>query len=189
MRTFTADLFVTLDGFAKGEGAPAYFGYFGPDLERWVQSELSMPQTIVFGRVTYQVLSSMTQSSTDDASRKMNELPKVVVSNTLQEPLDWNNTRLLKASDIQGLKEQPGDPLRSMGSISLVKSLLKLGLVDRLRLMVFPLILGETGRESIFSSLPDVNLELLQTSVLDSRLVLLEYRPARRPSVPTLREG
>ena len=185
MNTLTADLFISLDGFAVGEGAPAYFGYFGPDLEHWVKSELAKPQTLVFGRVTYLMLSKSSQGSTDEVSRKMNELPKVVFSDTLQKPLEWNNTQLLKSNEIQKLKEQPGDPLRSMGSISLVKSLLKLGLIDRLRLLIFPLTLGETGREPIFSALPDLSLELLKTSTLDERLMLLEYGPARKPVVVT----
>jgi riboflavin biosynthesis pyrimidine reductase len=59
-----------------------------------------------------------------------------------------------------------------------VKALLEAGLVDPLRLVVFPQILGETGREPIFAGLPDVDLELIETNVLDGRLVTLEYRPA-----------
>jgi dihydrofolate reductase len=185
MRTLTTDLFVTLDGFALGEGSPAYFGYFGPDLERWIHEEIAKPQVLLFGRVTYQMLAGVIQAATDEASRRMNELPKVVVSNTLQEPLAWNNTQLLKGNELKALKEQPGDPLRTMGSVSLVKSLLGLDLVDRFRLIVFPLILGETGRESIFSDLPDIQLELLNGRVLDNRLMLLDYRPTRKPSTST----
>ena len=110
----------------------------------------------------------------------MSSLPKLVFSSTLKEPLPWKNTRLLKsavADEIRALKQQPGDPLRSIGSISLVKSMMQLGLVDRLRLMVFPLILGSAGREPIFAGYPQGSLELIDTKVLDSRLILLEYRP------------
>ena len=60
----------------------------------------------------------------------------------------------------------------------MVKALLEAGLVDPLRLVVFSQILGETGRETIFAGLPDVDLELIETNVLDGRLVTLEYRPA-----------
>ncbi len=80
--------------------------------------------------------------------------------------------------EVRSLKAQSGDPLRTIGSLSVVKSLLEAGLVDRLRLVVFPQILGETGREPIFAGLPDVDLELIETNVLDGRLVTLEYRPA-----------
>jgi len=85
---------------------------------------------------------------------------------------------LVKSTDeIRALKEEPGDPLRSVGSLSLVKNLAELRLVDRLRLVVFPQILGATGREPILAGLPDIDLELVDNQVLDSRLVLLEYRP------------
>jgi riboflavin biosynthesis pyrimidine reductase len=60
-----------------------------------------------------------------------------------------------------------------------VKSLIQLGLVDRLRLMVFPLILGNNGREPIYAGYPQTGLELIDTKVLDSRLIVLEYRPVR----------
>lgn len=130
MRTITADLFVTLDGFALGEKSPAYFGDFGPDLEHWINDELAKPQSLLFGRVTYQMLAGMIQAATDEGSRKMNALPKVVVSNTLQKPLEWHNTKLLKSTELEALKEQAGESLRTMGSVSLVKSLLKHDLVD-----------------------------------------------------------
>jgi dihydrofolate reductase len=78
--------------------------------------------------------------------------------------------------EVRSLKARTGDPLRTIGSLSVVKALLEAGLVDRL--MVFPQILGETGREPIFAGLPDVDLELVETGVLDGRLVALEYRPA-----------
>jgi len=84
------------------------------------------------------------------------------------------------ADEIKALKQQKGDPLRCIGSIRLVKSLVKLGLVDRFRLMVFPLILGENGKEPIYADYPRLPLELVNTTVLDSRLLLLEYRPPLR---------
>ncbi len=63
-----------------------------------------------------------------------------------------------------------------------MKSLVKLGLVDRLRLMVFPLILGENGKEPIYVDYPRLPLELVNTTMLDSRLILLEYHPPVRAS-------
>jgi dihydrofolate reductase len=114
----------------------------------------------------------------------MRELPKIVFSSTLQEPLVWKNTRVISgtlADQIKALKQQPGEPLRTIGSLSLVKSLMELELVDRLRLMVFPLVLGSAGREPMFDSYSHTSLDLIQARVLDSRLVLLEYRPYPRP--------
>jgi len=181
MRKLIADLFISLDGFASGTNEAAYFGYFGQDLEHWVREHLEEPQVILMGRVTYEALARLSGSATDAVSARMRALPKVVYSNTLHEPLAWKNTRLIKGNvgdAITALKQQQGDPLRSIGSIRLVKSMAKLGLIDRLRLIVFPLILGETGKEPIYVDYPRLPLELVGTKVLDSRLILLEYRPA-----------
>ena len=104
----------------------------------------------------------------------------LVVVSAVHEPLGWSNSRLAKADllgEVRSLKAEGGDSLRTIGSLSMVKALMVAGLVDRLRLVVFPLILGETGREWIFAGLRDIGLELVGTAVLDGRLVTLEYRP------------
>lgn len=180
MRELTADLFISLDGFASGVNQPAFFGYFGPELAKWVGDHLNQPQIIIMGRVTYQALAGLSASANDEASVRMSSLPKLVFSSTLEEPLVWRNTRLVRgdiAEEITTLKSENGDPLRSFGSLTLVKRMMQLGLVDRLRLMVFPLTLGDIGREPIYAGYPQTGLELIHTQVLDSRLVLLEYRP------------
>jgi dihydrofolate reductase len=180
VRELTADLFVSLDGFASGVNEAAFFGYFGKDLGNWVSENLRHPQLLIMGRVTYEALAQFTPAATDDASRRMNELPKLVFSSKLKEPLTWKNTRLLNGSladEIKELKNQPGDPLRSIGSVSLVRSLMQLGMVDRLRLMFFPVILGDAGREPVFASYSRTALQLTATKVLDSRLLCLEYHP------------
>jgi dihydrofolate reductase len=183
LREIIADLFVTLDGFAAGVDAGPYFDYGGPELDAWVRNELDQPQVILMGRVTYEALSSISMQATDDVGASMTELPKVVFSNTLTEPLAWGGSRLLKGdlgSAIRELKSEAGDPIRSIGSLRLVRGLMELALVDRLRLMVFPLVLGSAGREPAFSGHSRRGLELVGTQVLDSRLVVLEYRPASR---------
>src|ERR671932_2798188 len=109
----------------------------------------------------------------------MGELPKVVFSRTLREPLAWDNSRLAKADlveEVRRLKAESDAPLRTIGSLSVVKGLLEARMVERLRLTVFPLILGSTGREPVFAGLPDIPLELVETEVLDARLVTLDYR-------------
>jgi len=182
MRELIADLFISVDGFASGENQPPYFGYFGPELDQWIREQLDQPQVIIMGRATYQALVGFSVAARDAVSRRMTNLPKLVVSNTLEEPLVWKNTRLLKgdlADKINALKEEPGARLRCIGSISLVRCLLQLRLVDRLRLMMFPLTLGSAGREPIYERYPRLGLELVGTKVVDARLVLLEYRPLR----------
>jgi dihydrofolate reductase len=175
----TADLFVSLDGFAGAADVGPFFGYGGPELDEWIKTELDRPQIIVFGRVTYEVLAPMSASGSDPRSRRLTALPKCVVSRTLFEPLEWANTRVLAGDAVEVLPAVKADsevPLRTMGSVSLVRSLMSAGLVDRLRLMVFPLTCGSAGRERIFGEGQPQRMQLEQTSVLDGRVVLLEYR-------------
>jgi dihydrofolate reductase len=180
MRELIADVFVTLDGHAYGEGAPAYFGYLGPDFERLIEDDVAEPQVLLMGRKTYEMMWGIVRDRPVEGADRMNELPKVVFSGTLEGPLEWNNSRLVKSNltdEVRSLKAEGGEPLRTMGSLSVVKALMEAGLVDRLKLVVFPLILGETGREPLFAGYPDIGLELVGTDVLDGRLVALEYRP------------
>jgi dihydrofolate reductase len=177
MRELTADLFTTVDGFAKGRNSPAYFGYGGPDLDAWIGEQLATPHVVLMGSNTYRALSEVAVA---DADPRMGQLPKVVFSASLHPPLAWANTSLIRddvAVAVPAMKAESGHPLRMIGSLSLVRSLLRLGLVDRLRIMVFPQILGQTGQEPFLAGLPDINLRLGATQVLDKRLVLLEYLP------------
>ncbi len=179
-REFIADLFISLDGFASGVNEAPFFGYFGDGLGKWVHDHLNQRQLLVMGRITYEALASFAPSATDAMSLRMTELPKIVFSSTLKEPLNWKNTRLVATSaadEIRALKQKPGDPLRSIGSVSLVKRMMQLGLVDRLRLMVFPLVVGPGGREPIYAGYSRTGLELVDHKVLDLRIILLEYRP------------
>ena len=177
MRQLTVDLFVTVDGFAKGRNSPAFFGYGGPCLDAWIGEQFATPHVVLMGSNTYRALSEIAATGADP---RMDKLPKVVFSASLRPPLAWANTTLVSddvAVAVPAMKAEPGDPLRVIGSLSLVRSLLRLGLVDRLRIMVFPQILGETGEEPFLADLPDISLRLGGTQVLDNRLVLLEYLP------------
>ena len=82
---------------------------------------------------------------------------------------------------VRELKGTDGPELRTLGSLSLVRQLLTAGLVDRLKLAVYPLVLPQTGIEPTFEDLPDMGFDLLSTKVLDGRVLLLEYRPAGAP--------
>lgn len=182
MRQLIADLFITVDGFAAGRESPAFFGYSGPELFGWIEEQLAKPHTMVMGAHTYRTLAGIVAFAGDaDASgARMTELPKLVFSSSLRPPLDWANTTVISedlADAVPNLKQQDGDPLRVVGSLSVVRGLLLLGLVDRLRLMVFPLILGATAEQRIYDELPDLSLGLVSTRIVDGRLVLLEYVP------------
>lgn len=187
MRELIADLFITVDGFAKGRNAPAYFGYGGPDLDAWIGEQLATPHVMLMGGNTYRAMSEIVATGADRIFTRMDELPKVVFSASLRPPLTWANTTLVSddvAVAVPAMKAEPGDPLRVIGSVSLVRSLLRLGLVNRFRLMLFPQLLGETGEEPAFAGLPDINLGLSARRVLDERLVLLEYLPPGAPLRP-----
>jgi len=177
-----ADLFVSADGYALGENSGPYFGYGGPDLDRWIAGELGKPHLDLMGRVTYEALAAVAAGAGDPAMDQMTTQPKAVVSGTLREPLSWANTRLLGGDGgtaIAALKRESAVPLRTVGSLSLVRSLFALGLVDRLRLAVFPLVLGPDGRQPWSAGFQRTGLDLVASTVPDGRIVLSEYRPAR----------
>jgi dihydrofolate reductase len=107
---------------------------------------------------------------------------KIVFSKTLRPPLTWASTTVVAESvetAVAALKAMAdGTPMRTIGSLSLARSLFRLGLVDRARIMAFSMIRGATGREPIFADLPDLDLDLTGARVIDERLVLLDYRVA-----------
>ncbi len=182
MQELTADMFVSLDGFAAGpDGTQNWIApYAGPDLGRLIDDVLAEPQLLILGRVTYQVLTSYWPAAADGPADQMNALPKLVFSKTLTEPHDWNNTRLATrdlGDEITALKEESAVPLRSIGSITLVREMMALGLVDWLRLIVFPAILGTTGRENIYGAFDHTSLHLAASQTLDTNSMLLDYRP------------
>ncbi len=181
MRDLTVDWFATVDGCASGQDAPAYFGYTGPELDAWIDEQLATPHVMLMGSNTYRAMSEIVAARPDPTFTRMDELPKVVFSSSLQPPLSWVNTTVVSddvAVAVPAMKREDGAPMRVIGSLSLVRSLFRLGLVDRLRIMIFPQILGETGQEPILKGLPDIGLRLNATQVLDARLVLLDYSPA-----------
>ncbi|MDW5326546.1 dihydrofolate reductase family protein [Plantactinospora sp. KLBMP9567] len=184
MRELTVDLFSTVDGWLRGRDSPAYFGYDGPDLQAWIDEQSARPQVMLMGANTYRALAEYSGGD-DPSAKRMAELPKVVFSTSLRPPLSWRNTSVVTEGvevAVPAMKAAPGDPLRVIGSISLVRSLFRLGLVDRLRLLVFPQVLGETGEQRMLAGLPDLNLRLAATEVLDRRLVLLDYTLDRTPT-------
>ena len=110
----------------------------------------------------------------------MNGYPKHVASRTLQEPLEWNNSTLIErnvAEEVSRIKRQPGKDILVFGSGYLVNTLMKHGLIDEYRLMVFPVIVG-SGKHLFGDGLDTTVLELVDTKAFDSGVVVLTYRPA-----------
>lgn len=175
----TVDLFLSVDGWAGSAGLPGYFGYLGPELEGWIATELAAPQRVVMGRRTYELLAGLPDEARDESWHRMARLDTVVFSRTLRQAA-WPNTRICGrdlAGEIRTMKADGGAPLRTMGSLSLVRQLAGVGLVDRLRLLTFPLIAGDAGREAAFASMASADLELVDHRTLDGRILLVEYRP------------
>jgi dihydrofolate reductase len=125
------------------------------------------------------------QMPDDPGLAALTALPKVVFSSTLKEPLSWANTELVSGDAVEAVRDMKGSDsrdLRTVGSVSLCRSLLAAGVVDRFRVVVFPVITGATGRERIFDGYPDIRLDLVDSRTFDGRLQLLEY-------VPTVLDG
>src|SRR5204863_7480464 len=107
-------------------------------------------------------------------------MPKVVFSSTLQAPLSWVNTALVAADAVGAVREmkrRDARDLHTLRSLRLCRSLLAAGLVDRFRVVVFPVITGVTRRDRIYDGYPDVALDLVASRTFDGRLQLLEYVP------------
>ncbi len=181
-RELIADYFTSLDGFAAGPDGTQNFSFacFGPETMHYIDRVLSSPHIIVMGRKTYEHLGAFWPSAETPQAPAMNTLPKLVFSRTLSAPLSWSNARLSArglTEEITALKAQDGPPLRVIGSLEITRQLLEAGLVDRVRLMIFPVALGKDGTESVFGSGPTRPLELISNEVLDGRTMVVEYRP------------
>lgn len=174
---------VTLDGYYEGQNKEFDWPNIDDEFEEFGISQLNDIGMLLFGRATYEGMASYwpTPEAYEESratAEFMNDLPKLVGSTTLTG-VSWSNTRLIEGGvfeEVSKLKRQPGKDLAIFGSPTLTVSLLERGLVDELRVMVQPILLG-AGR-SLFTGLPDrVPLRLLRTTTFSSGNVLLVYRP------------
>jgi dihydrofolate reductase len=194
MTELLADFITSLDGYGAAEGWPGWWGLEGPEYLGWLGEQPERDYTILMGANTYRLMSGL-GSETPDEGAAMAELanaPKVVFSSTLQPPLPWPNTRLISEDAIETVREmKQGDnnSMRTLGSLSLCRSLLKAGLVDRFRVVVFPVITGSTGSDRIYDGYPDVALDMVASRTFDGRLQLLEYVPKVLAGPPGVRNG
>jgi dihydrofolate reductase len=104
-----------------------------------------------------------------------------VFSASLEEPLAWANSTLVRddaVDAVRAMKESGSGLISTIGSVSLCRSLLRAGLVDRFRVVMFPVITGATGEERIYDGYPDVALEMIDHRTFDGRTQLVEYRPS-----------
>ena len=141
---------------------------------------------MVFGANTYRLFAEMLASSTEESDvrdawvTRLVNLPAIVVSTTLQRPLDWADATVVSGDAVDvvaRLKEESEVPLRSHGSLSMNRALMAAGLVDRIQVTLFPVITGENGSDAIFQGAPDFDLELIESRTLDGNIQELTYRP------------
>ena len=186
--TYTFDVFSSLDGFGSASGGDwgGYWGKQGPELLDHRLALYSGEQRMVFGADTYRLFAQMLASSTEESEvsdpwvTRMVNLPAIIVSTTLEEPLDWVDATLANGDAVDvvaRLKEESEVPLRSHGSLSMNRALMAAGLVDRVQVTLFPVITGENGSDAIFQGAADFDLELLESRTLDGNIQELTYRP------------
>jgi dihydrofolate reductase len=116
----------------------------------------------------------------EESTGGLTDASKVVFSSSLDEPLTWANSTLVRGDAVEAvraMKQEGSGLLSTIGSLSLSRSLLRAGLVDRFRVVLFPVITGATGSERIYDGYPDVALEMIDSRTFDGGIQLVEYRP------------
>lgn len=184
MQTLTIDFICSLDGYGAAEGWPGLWGMGGPEYFEWLGTAPDKDYPILMGATTYRLMSAFAAAG-EEGVDVLDRIPKYVFSSTLPDPLGWADSILVRedaGTYVRRLKEESDRPLRTLGSVSLCRSLLNAGLVDRYRVVLFPVITGATGQDRIFDGYPDVRLDLVTSRTFDGRLQLLEY-------VPTVLDG
>ena len=182
MQELLVDFITSLDGYGAAEGWPGWWGLEGPEYLGWLGEQPERDYTILMGANTYRLMSGLGTETPDEgaAMAELANASKVVFSSTLQPPLSWANTRLISEDAVEAVREMKREgksSMRTLGSLTLCRSLLQAGLVDRFRVVVFPVITGSTGTDRIYDGYPDVALDMVSSRTFDGRIQLLEYAP------------
>jgi dihydrofolate reductase len=179
--------FASLDGVVEDPGGAESFRHGGWSFEisrgdegdRFKLDETMGSEALLLGRTTYEGFADAWPKRDGEFADKFNTMPKYVVSSTLENP-DWTNTTVLKgdvADEVAKLKEQQDGDIVVHGSVQLVQALLENDLVDELRLMVYPVVLGSGKR--LFGETSDKKpLQLVDSKVVGDGVAILVYRPA-----------
>lgn len=189
MRELLVDFITSLDGYASADGWPGWWGLEGPEYLAWLGEQPEV--TYLMGAKTYRLMSGFASgelpagqeefAAEEEASvDQLTRASKVVFSSSLAEPLTWANCTLVRGDAVdavRAMKEDGSGLLSTIGSLSLCRSLLRAGLVDRFRVVMFPVITGATGAERIYDGYPDVALEMIGNRTFDGSIQMVEYRP------------
>jgi dihydrofolate reductase len=173
------DFITSLDGYGAAEGWPGFWGVEAPEYLAWLEDQPETDSTVLMGANTYRLMHGFVTEG-EPGTEALSGFAKIVFSSTLTEPLEWENARLVSTDAVEAVRELKStgtESLRTIGSLALCRSLLQAGLVDRYRVVVFPVITGNTGRDRIYDGYPDVALEMIQSRTFDGRLQLVEYVP------------
>ena len=173
------DFITSLDGYGAADGWPGFWGLEGPEYLAWLGEQPEADYMVLMGATTYRVMSGLAAEG-EPGTDTLAGLSKVVFSTTLSEPLAWPNTQLLARDAVEAVREMKDKGSRSMrtiGSLTLCRSLLNAGLVDRFRVVIFPVITGTSGRDRIYDGYPDVALDMISSRTFDGRIQLVEYVP------------
>ena len=182
MRRLFWQMSVTLDGFMEGPNRELddTAEVVDEDFDRYATEMLHSIDSILLGRVTYQLFAGYWPNATGPDADRLNELPKLVFSRTL-EKVEWNNSRLVRENieeEVAQLKRQPGKDLALFGSADLASTFMRLGLIDEYRVLVTPVVLGHGA--PMFKGMQDrIPLKLLRAATWSSGTVALFYEPDR----------
>lgn len=178
MRNLVVTEFLSLDGIME---EPAWTApYWNDDVAQFKSEESYASDALLLGRVTYQGFAAAWPESQDESADQINNLRKYVVSTTLTTAA-WNNSMLIKDSiveEITRLKQQDGKDILVYGSGALVQTLIQHDLVDRYRLLVYPVVIGKGKR--LFQEGTSATLKLLEARSLSSGVAALVYAPDRK---------
>jgi dihydrofolate reductase len=167
----------TRDGFTHGGWA---LPYFDEVMGGSAAEGMSQLPSLLFGRRTYEDFYAVWPARTDNPFTEfLNNIQKYVASTTLEEPLPWSNSTLLKGdavAAVAALKEQPGNDLAIFGSGVLIQSLMAHNLIDEYVLSIHPLVLG-SGRRLFAEGSPYTALQLVNTRTTTTGVVMATYRP------------
>ena len=183
MATIKASMFMALDGVVAPEVGNWHFPYFNEEMGAAVGDAIAASDSLLLGRRGYQEFAAYwphQDPAENDFASIMNDTPKFVASTTLATVDDWQNSTLLEgdlADSVNELKAQPGKNIGMSGSATLVRSLLERGLLDELRLLVHPLVVGE-GAKLFPDGSPPVKLELAASNAFSTGVLDLTYVPA-----------
>jgi dihydrofolate reductase len=181
VRKIIVEAEVSLDGIMN---SPDYWGqvfkYHNDEVTEYLNDLLFSADALVMGRMTYEVFAEVWPAREGKNADRINGMPKYIASRTLAEPLGWNAT-LLKgdiATEIGKLKQEPGKDVLQYGVGELTKTMLRHGLVDELRLMVYPFTFREGER--VFENMDAYTLKLLDTKTFSTGVVALHYQPEQK---------